>query len=204
MPVRIVSRLVVEFGDDGHTWCPEVKELGGVHYCKLQKWDRKFIRFAKDAALDLGNCTDYNIGIVDDLCRLRNHACDSALAALSVEGGEGVAKKRKPKYQRKANVGDLTFLPLQVEITMPTLALADGSSIGGFPVKVLSEGLRSSTLFIDLQAEVLEYIRDVTSHGTKQGRCWRKKSRSNQGTELELELSADSQGLPRTRSRSPV
>lgn len=201
MPVRVVSRLVVEW-DDGNFWCPEVKELGGVHYCKLLKWDRKFIRFAKDAALDLGKCNDYNIGIFDDLCRLRNHACDSALAAMSADADDKAGGKRKSKYQRKANVGDLTFLPSHVEITMPTIILADGSSVGGFPVSVLSDGLRSATLFIDMRADVLDYIRHATSHRTTPGRCWKKKSSSAKDGDPEVDLSGDSQGLSRTRSRS--
>ena len=203
MPVRVVSRLVVEWGEDGNSWCPETKEIGGVHYCKLQKWDRKFIRFAKDAALDLHKCPDYNIGIVDDLCRLRNHACDKALAEMSVEGG-GVEKKRKSGYQRKANVGDLTFLPAQVEIMMPSIILDDGSSVGGFPVSVLAEGISSATLFIDTQADVLEYIRHATANRTTPGRCWKKKSRSNPSSEPVLDLADDSQGLSPTRSRSPA
>jgi hypothetical protein len=91
MPVRVVSRLVVEWREDGHSWCPETKELGGVHYCKLQKWDCKFISFAKDAALDLQKCPDYNIGIVDELCRLRNHACDKALAEMAAEAAAAKA-----------------------------------------------------------------------------------------------------------------
>jgi len=203
MPVRVVSRLVVEWGEDGHTWCPETKELGGVHYCTLQKWDRKFIRFAKDAALDLQKCPDYNIGIVDELCRLRNHACDKALAEMAAESGGG-EKKRKSGYQRKANVGDLTFLPSHVEIIMPTITLDDGSSVGGFPVSVLSEGIRSATLFIDMRADVLEYIRHATAHRTTPGRCWKKKIRSNPSIEPDLDLAVESQGLSLTRSRSPA
>lgn len=193
MSVRIVNRLVVEWDDD-RSWIPEVRDVAGMSFCRLQKWDRKFIMFAKGAALDLGRCRDSNIGVMDELRRLRNTACDQVLADMNDH-----QSKTKKKRQRKANSGDLLILPTYIEIMLPTMTLSDGSDVGGFAVNALTEGVRSASVFIEMRADVLEYIRNVTFHTTVPGRSWNKKAK----TEGSDDPNEESQGISQSRSRSP-
>jgi hypothetical protein len=184
MSVKISQRLVVEYDQNGH-WVPEVRDVGGIAFCRLQKWDRHFIRFAKASALNLAKASESNIGIVDVLRRLRNASCDKALSELDGGGNhDGSGGRKKRKYQRKANSQDILVLPAHLEITLPDVIVADGV-VAGFTVKVLAEGVRSTTLYIEITPEVLEYIRTVTLHSSISGRSWRKKVDNRRHEEQE-------------------
>ena len=206
MPVQISTRPVVEY-DDGVQWVPEVQNVGGINFCKIQKWDRKFIRFAKASALNLAKAAESNIGIVDELCNLRNLACDQALIDLDQvsDGSAGGPLPRRRVRHRKASNNDILVLPSYVDISLPDIILPNGV-MAGFTAKVLAEGVRSTTLFIEMSIEVLEYIRSAALHSPSSGRCWRKKNPNNR---RNSSINDGSQDLPqgvnlRSRSRSPV
>jgi hypothetical protein len=165
-------------------WIPDTKVVDGVAYCRVNKWDRGFVRFA--TAKTLKEHQNANVQFVDELIRLRNNACDALFrsnqqpAQTEQHEADGqVSKKRRQAYVRKARSSDGCFLPASMTMVLPDVARHDGEVLRGFECKVLFEGIRTSNLYIEMNADVMNYIYcGVSCCGTK-GRA-KKKGRPHQ------------------------
>jgi hypothetical protein len=189
MSCTVRVQYVVEAPHLQSYWAPSTKVIDDVVYAKLNKWDRGFVRFTKSKALDFSRLQEHsaNVAVLDELCRLRNIACDAAFHSLGTESVDDAPKKTK-KYVRKARASDGCFLPSFVEVLLPDIVGRDGNTTSGFQVKVLVEGIRTSNLFIEMTSEVMSYIHTAVINSDTKGRHWRK--REEQGS------------LPKARSRS--
>ena len=152
-------------------WCPETVVVDECHFVELDKWDRKFILFCTGRALNLnpGKRHDINYRFLEDLQRLRTQACDQALAdAYRAENGDRQAKKI-----RKARVTDRDVAGHVVTITGPDLRRG-GVHIQGLEMRVLF-GVKNSSVWVELNAPNLEYIRNGILMSMEQhelGRKW--------------------------------
>ena len=200
MSIEVRSVFAVDAPHLTSPWLPKTKTVDGVTYCRLQKWDRGLIRFAKGEALDFRNKAgqSFNIALMDDLCRLRNTACDSEFKRIGNQGSadDGV---KKPKYTRKARRTDEQILPSSVVVTLPTVVLPDGAVIDGFDVRALVEGIRTSEIYLEMTTETMTYIWEVVQKSQSRGRHWRKQEEGTRSTRSKAGNRKQSQ----SRSRSP-
>lgn len=153
-------------------WTPKTKTVDGVVFCRLSKWDRGLIRFAKGEALDFRRKADQtsNLAIMDDLCKLRNTACDVEFKNIGAEGSPGDGARKPKKYVRKARRADAHILPSSVVVTLPTMVLLSGDVIEGFDIRVLAEGVRTSEVYVEMTSEVMTYIWEVVQKSSTRGR----------------------------------
>jgi hypothetical protein len=183
MSIEVQTVLAVSAPHLTSPWVPRTKVVDGLVYCRLHKWDRGLIKFAKNVALDFrkNSCREFNISLMDDLCKLRNIACDKALRDLRLQSDDGGADniKKQKKYIRKARQSDQEILPNSVDITLPTIVLQDGGVIEGFSVRVLSDGIRTSELYMEMNSEVMNYIWEVVQKSHTTGRHWRKPAKTS-------------------------
>ena len=200
MSIEVKSVFAVDAPHLTSPWLPKTKTVDGVTYCRLQKWDRGLIRFAKGEALDFRNSNgqSFNIAIMDDLCRLRNIACDIEFKRIGDQGSAEDGAKKPKKYTRKARRTDKQILPSSVAVTLPTVVLPDGAVIEGFDVRVLVEGIRTSEIYLEMTTEPLTYIREVVQKSQSRGRHWRKQESATRSTRSK----AGNRKQSHSRSRS--
>jgi hypothetical protein len=154
---------VVKAPDLKSPWTLDTEVVDGRTYVKLFKWNRDFIRFVHGRALNFGDKSTYcKLTFFDTLLRLRNNACDAALRevleqsrrdAEEINGVQGSRKKTRKVY-RVAQPSDAAVLPAAVQISLPSLDISHPAE-----VYVLSSGVRSRELIIELSSEILDYIR---------------------------------------------
>jgi hypothetical protein len=165
-------------------WCPNTTVVDGVHYVELDKWDRKFILFCTGRGLNLnpGKRHDINYSFLEDLQKLRTKACDKALAdAYADETNERPAKR-----VRKARLSDRDVAGHVVQIKGPDLQRG-GVHIQGVTLQVLF-GVKHSSVWMELTAANLEYIRNGVLMSMEQnevGRKWSAKMTSQVDSERE-------------------
>ena len=122
-----------------------------------------------------------NVSFMDDICRLRNMECDKVFHSMSCESHTEGASKKTKKYIRKARASDAAVLPGFVNVVLPDVLCKDGQVIGGFVVRMLVEGIRSSVLFVEMTSEVMNYIHTAVMNSEIKGRHWHR--RTEQGIE---------------------
>ena len=63
-----------------HVWIPDCKTIGGYVFARLCKWDRGWVRFLNEQALNFADRNTFaNSSFLDSLRRLRNNVYDAAL-----------------------------------------------------------------------------------------------------------------------------
>ena len=153
-----VERKCVVTTDDGTQWVPEQKEVGDVTFCAVSKWQRALVRLVQQKALDLrpgqegGNI---NVAFWDDLMKARQEAANEALdKALKSEDAPQPPAKRRKKHI-KASVHELALLPAVLELSLPAT-----SGAGEHAMRVLSEGLGTTTVWIELTSDNLTFLKE--------------------------------------------
>lgn len=163
----ITVQHVIEAPHLKKPWLPECKVQSGITFVKLSKWDRGFVRFLTSRALDLGDKGTYaSFEFFDELCTRRDIAFDAALGNLARQAEEDAAEAGQPqrpqkrvRQNRRARSSDSHVLPAYVAIDHPHIDLPEADWL---PVRihVLIDGLRTRTLFAELDAKVLDCIRE--------------------------------------------
>lgn len=155
-------------------WVLDTETIDNRTFVKIFKWNRDFIRFVHSRALNFGDkATFCKLTFFDTILRLRNSACDSALHDVMEQArqdaeeinGESGNRKKSRKVTRRAQESDAAILPAAVQITLPALDISHPTQ-----VYVMTSGVRSRMLGIEVSAEILDYIR----HG-----CLKSQPRSN-------------------------
>lgn len=181
MACIVRQRYAVEAAHLSHPWFPETKTVDDQEFVRLNEWDRGLVRFATEKSLDFRKETK-NIGLIDELCSRRNAACDQKYREICLPEDEENPEERRSnrkgrRYIRKAKASDLAFLPNKVSIRLPDATSEDGPSLEGFECYLLSEGIRTSNVYIELTSRNLDYIRSYVSLTGSQGRRWKKRGR---------------------------
>lgn len=163
-------------------WIPETRTVGNKTYVRLCKWDRGFVRYVTARGLNFADKSTFaNAEFFDELCSLRNQKCDSEFRKAvqdDEQGADGVDKnhntnnKRQRKtYIRKARASDDVILPASFEIMLPALPGYEGEH----KCMMLIDGIRTSTLYVELNSFNLEYIRA----GMQQSKLGRSRGRAS-------------------------
>jgi hypothetical protein len=166
-----------------HVWIPECKTIGGYVFVRLCKWDRGWVRFLNDQALNFADRTTFaNSSFLDSLRRLRNNVYDAALQSMRAMEADAdnndhseQPRKRRAVKSRKARTSDEAVLPPFLEVEMPALHGEHTFGAGPHRARVILEGLRTQTLWIELTGFNLDYIKYGVLH-SQLGRCRRKRS----------------------------
>ena len=176
MSCTIKSCFIIEADHMSRPWILDTKEANEKTFVRLNKWDYGLVRFATNKTLNFkkGTHETLNMNIMDRLCQLRNAACDKLFVEHTQQPLEDGSKGKKRKYVRVAKASDLVFLPEAIQIDLPSVKGDDGRIIDGHSTWALSEGLRTSNLYLELSDENVAYIRNCTVHSTLRGRHWRK------------------------------
>lgn len=173
-----------------HVWVPDCKVVENIAFVKLNKWDRGFVRFIHNHGLNFGKRETFaNSEFFDTLCRRRNDVFDKARQELveeeeRAEEGDNHHSKKRRVFKVKARAADEGILPAFLQIDLPPLDEGHEFGVGPHRANVILEGLRTQTIYIELTAVILEYIR----FGVRQselGRCRRKNELSNGAAELQ-------------------
>ena len=168
----------------GQPWVPETKEVDDRVFIRLHKWDRGLYRFAIGRSLCFKGDHE-NIGLVDDLCVRRNRACDELYRQLREEeddvGDAAGPSNKKPRkgYIRKSRASDCAFLPKTVTIKLPDAQHDDGRVLHGHECLFLTDGIRTSNVFVELTVENLDYIHQFVSLSGNRGRSRKKRARES-------------------------
>ena len=165
-----------------HPWCPDTILVDGLHFLRIDKWDRKLNVFCTGKGLNLnpGRKSNINYKFLEDMQRLRTQACDNALVHAYHSGDD----ERPLKKMRKARMSDRDVAGHVVEIVCPDLHRA-GHVISGLTMKALF-GVKNNPLWIELSAQNLEYIRNGVLMSIEQhelGRRWRSGDDSGEPCE---------------------
>ena len=154
---EVESRKIILF--DKQEWCPTQKIVNERTYFSFTKWSRQLVRMmtGKPLLLASGRAAEsgsLNVPVIGKILEARQSACDQALEeALKVEDVSGdeapvQPKKKAKKAIRKAAARDLHLLPEVVDV-----------SVGEFKLSVLSEGLSTGTIWMELRPENLSWLK---------------------------------------------
>ena len=172
---------VVEAPHMAKPWVLENEEVQGRTFVRLNKWDYGLCRFSSHKALNFRKRTHegLNLGIMDRLCQIRNSATDQLYIEHTQQPIDVDAKKKRRAYVRVARSSDLAFLPDVVDINLPSVKADNNEVIDGHRTFALTKGLRTTTLYLELSTENLEYIHNCAVRTSTRGR--RRQCRQLQG-----------------------
>jgi hypothetical protein len=163
---------VVEAPHMAKPWVLETEEVQGRTFVRLNKWDYGLCRFLSHKALNFRKRTQdgMNLGIMDRLCQIRNSATDQLYAEHTQQPIDVDEKKKRRAYVRVARSSDLAFLPDVVDINLPSVKADNNEVIDGHRTLALTKGLRTTTLYLELSIENLEYIHNCAVRTSTRGR----------------------------------
>jgi hypothetical protein len=170
-PVVISERLA-------GPWCPTTKEVGGMHFFCVDKWDRKLNLFCTGKGLNLrrGAGSSINCKFIDDLQKLRSAAADAAVArAYEADEEQGVASRAKKKA-RKAKLSDRDICEAILEIELPDVKRGDHIFAGQKAHALF--GIKNHPVWLELTSENLDYVRHgglSALENREMGRRWGAK-----------------------------
>ena len=172
---------VVEAPHMAKPWVLETEEVQGRTFVRLNKWDYGLCRFSSHKALNFRKRTHegLNLGIMDRLCQIRNSATDQLYAEHTQQPIDVAEKTKRRAYVRVARSSDLAFLPEVVDINLPSVKADNNEVIDGHRTFALTKGLRTTTLYLELSTENLEYIHNCAVRTSTRGR--RRQRRQPQG-----------------------
>lgn len=156
--VEIEMKVVIlNKNNKKNPWLATSTDTGGCKFVLLEKWSRDFTKFVTGKALDLRRCetTGINSTYFDHLLRQRNDKSKLAVkeaTQVEEEGGNAqyVAKRRVTAKDRDP-------APPFVEIELPEVCFG-GAAFPARSVRVLWN-VKSTDLWVELEADVLEHIR---------------------------------------------
>ena len=165
--LTLTDERVVRLGK--FLWVPEQKNEEGICWFHMQKWDKKLVRFMTGKCMDLrsnkaGGSLDNDF--YKDILLRRQQAFDKALAERMQElsddearADEPAAKKRKGKVKVKAvrcnPAKHKEYSPHHLAVKFQSL-----EAMGAEPeIKVLFEGLGTTSIWFELTMDVLAYLR---------------------------------------------
>ena len=141
-----------------------------MHYVKISKWDRNFVRFATGKPLDLRDCrsSGANAKVLDDICL---EAVEKELALLADAGSEGEVQKLK----RKVRVEDGDLLPNPfVTVEFPEFE-RNGQVYGPLLPKLLW-AISGSSFYIEAIEPNLLYLKHAAQLGLESGQLGRSRA----------------------------
>jgi hypothetical protein len=162
-------------------WLPETKAHEDQVFIRLNKWDRGLIRFATGVTLKFKG-DHVNLRLIDEICSRRNHACDQLYREIRLqeqEGSNSPNRKGRKVYIRKSKASDCTFLDKTVQVRLPDAEGEDGQIVQGHDCTLLTDGIRTSTVYMEMTEANLNYIYQYVSVSACKGRSWRKRARSS-------------------------
>jgi len=168
---------VVEAPHMAKPWVLETEEVQGRTFVRLNKWDYGLCRFSSHRSLNFRKRTHegLNLGIMDRLCQIRNSATDQLYVEHTQQPIDIDAKKKRRAYVRVARSSDLVFLPDVVDIILPSVKADNNEVIDGHRTFALTKGLRTTTLYLELSTENLEYIHNCAVRTSTRGRRRRRR-----------------------------
>lgn len=140
-PIRVTQIYQVHVGPQ--QWIPTQKKAHGMHWFQCSKWDRGFHRFCMDKALDLRRKSDETKKGMN--CMFVNELQAHYLKAFSEEMDRSTWSDEAEEafIKKAAQSSDIPF----VQVDLPGVEL-DGKSFGPITVKVLTEQIGSSVLWL--------------------------------------------------------
>ncbi|CAE7466606.1 unnamed protein product [Symbiodinium sp. CCMP2592] len=153
---EVETRKIIFFGK--HEWCPTQKIVEERTFFSFTKWSAQLTRMMTGKRLQLGGgraaeSGSLNVPVIGKILEARQSACDKALEeALKVEDGLGdedeKPKKKAKKTIRRSSAKDLHLLPEIVDV-----------SVAEFQMSLLSEGLSTGTIWMELRPENLSWLK---------------------------------------------
>ncbi|CAE7432066.1 unnamed protein product [Symbiodinium sp. CCMP2592] len=153
---EVETRKIIFFGK--HEWCPTQKIVEERTFFSFTKWSAQLTRMMTGKRLQLGGgraaeSGSLNVPVIGKILEARQSACDKALEeALKVEDGSGdedeKPKKKAKKTIRRSSAKDLHLLPEIVDV-----------SVAEFQMSLLSEGLSTGTIWMELRPENLSWLK---------------------------------------------
>ncbi|CAE7216954.1 unnamed protein product [Symbiodinium sp. CCMP2592] len=153
---EVETRKIIFYGK--HEWCPTQKIVEERTFFSFTKWSAQLTRMMTGKRLQLGGgraaeSGSLNVPVIGKILEARQSACDKALEeALKVEDGLGdedeKPKKKAKKTIRRSSAKDLHLLPEIVDV-----------SVAEFQMSLLSEGLSTGTIWMELRPENLSWLK---------------------------------------------
>lgn len=195
MSVSIELQHVIRAGHMKSPWIPETRVVGDRCYVRLCKWDRGFVRYVTSKGLDFGDRSTFaNAEFFDELCSLRNQTCDNEFKKITQDDeqaeGNNNNKRQRKSYIRKARASDNVILPACFEIKFPSIP----GSHGDHTCSVLIDGIRTSTIYVELTTFNLEHIRAgilQSKPGRSRGRRGKDAAGVEENPEEDIEIGED-------------
>ena len=168
---EIVTRQVVLLGD--RSFMPTQKQVQDRMFCSIQKWSPPLVKMITGKRLDLrqgksGNSGSLNIKLFEDLLEARQKACDhlleEALRDEECESANEPKKKKAKKEKVKALAKHVHRLPNIIDV-----------EIDGFQLSILTEGLSTSNVWMEMLAENFTWMKEIAEKQIPAERSSRKK-----------------------------
>ena len=157
-PLSIRPVFCVTGGGLRKPWYPETKEVEGVPYVKLDKWDRGLCMFVTNKALQLKSTDSLhhlNVPGFQTLLDKRQEACNMQfhrqMKQAAEQAGEEIKKVRRAREEDKFIAGSA------VVASMPAITLGD-RSVPATDIKMLWS-LKQPEVWVELTVQNLEYVR---------------------------------------------
>ena len=153
-PIVVQNQVVITAGKA--KWIPEVKVVQGKMYVKVSKWTRGFVQLTTGKALDLRKCQQNkaNCSFLEQLCKARDAAVDNLYTLAMTVDSDSETTASPKKKRRKAKEEHCEMIDAVTII-----------HIGDRPVNVLCSGVRSNVLWVELEKDILEALRDGVQGG---------------------------------------
>ncbi|CAE7271351.1 unnamed protein product [Symbiodinium sp. CCMP2592] len=202
---EIVTKQVVVLGD--RSWMPTQKSVDDRGFCAVSKWSPQLVKMITGKRLDLRSgqgesSGSLNIKLFDDLIEKRQAACDKLLEeALRDDEADDEPKKKKSKKDKvKALAKHLHLLPAIVDIT-----------IDGFQLSILSEGLSTGSIFVEMLSENFNWLmeqenRQMPVDRKKRRHSSRDKTDASEDSDKEAKKvpAAKAKGKAKAKAKSPA
>ncbi|CAJ1428126.1 unnamed protein product [Effrenium voratum] len=153
-----MARQFVVSCEGAEKWIPNQKDVDGVTYACLQKWDRQLVRFVHNKSLDLrkdkGDArATLHVEFWNELVDLRQRACNELLRSqVEPDDGEGEAPKKKRRV--KATPQNAALIPPCVDVNVPAAEHREERVL-----RLLVEGISTQTLWLEMTVENLNFFR---------------------------------------------
>ena len=141
----------------GRVWVPQQKQVNGISFVALTKWDRRCVLAMSGQALDLRKDKEggsLNCQAWQELLQLRQSEADKAVQeALKHEETD---EKKLKKVQRARSKHDFLAPPIM------HVFFKDKH------ISILYEGIQSSTIWVEANQETLRFLQKVFAESPKQ------------------------------------
>ena len=141
----------------GPPWLPEVQEVSGIQFVKVDKWDRGLVRFTTGKGLSFraSKKHDANVRFLEDLQRRRTAACDAAVQEAYAT--QDAFDPRPKKKLRRAKPSDRDIAPAILQVECPEVQRGE-YTLGPVTMAMLF-GIKNAPLWIECTVPNMEYLR---------------------------------------------